>query len=103
MLFLNDNRYYVDQPACRIFFYVDAPVIGVPVKITQCVVFPQWLRALPSTRQTLRTVFGECPYCSTVRMHCHQFWPMLPQSSKVLFTAVFTQLCGSVKLSLFPL
>ncbi|KAF0296678.1 E3 ubiquitin-protein ligase FANCL [Amphibalanus amphitrite] len=25
----------------------------------------EWLRALPSTRQTLRTVFGECPYCST--------------------------------------
>ncbi|XP_037071913.1 E3 ubiquitin-protein ligase FANCL-like isoform X2 [Pollicipes pollicipes] len=25
----------------------------------------EWLRALPSTRQTLRTVFGDCPYCST--------------------------------------
>uniref|UniRef100_A0A3B4A1U3 RING-type domain-containing protein n=1 Tax=Periophthalmus magnuspinnatus TaxID=409849 RepID=A0A3B4A1U3_9GOBI len=31
----------------------------------------QWLRALPSTRQSFNTIFGECPYCSkpiTVKM-----------------------------------
>ncbi|CAB1449876.1 unnamed protein product [Pleuronectes platessa] len=31
----------------------------------------EWLRALPSSRQSFSTVFGECPYCSkpiTVRM-----------------------------------
>ena len=27
----------------------------------------QWLRALPSSRQSFNMVFGECPYCSKVR------------------------------------
>ena len=29
--------------------------------------FLQWLRALPSSRQSFNMVFGECPYCSKVR------------------------------------
>ncbi|XP_035027874.2 E3 ubiquitin-protein ligase FANCL isoform X1 [Hippoglossus stenolepis] len=28
----------------------------------------EWLRALPSSRQSFSTVFGECPYCSKVRV-----------------------------------
>uniref|UniRef100_A0A665T7W4 RING-type domain-containing protein n=1 Tax=Echeneis naucrates TaxID=173247 RepID=A0A665T7W4_ECHNA len=36
----------------------------------------EWLRALPSSRQSFSVVFGECPYCSkpiTVKMPTHQF------------------------------
>uniref|UniRef100_A0A8P4GKT0 E3 ubiquitin-protein ligase FANCL n=1 Tax=Dicentrarchus labrax TaxID=13489 RepID=A0A8P4GKT0_DICLA len=29
----------------------------------------EWLRALPSSRQSFSIVFGECPYCSKVRVH----------------------------------
>lgn len=29
----------------------------------------QWLRALPTSRQSFSIVFGECPYCSKVCLH----------------------------------
>ncbi|KAK7901143.1 hypothetical protein WMY93_017912 [Mugilogobius chulae] len=33
----------------------------------------QWLRALPSTRQSFNIVFGECPYCSKCFLKLLQF------------------------------
>lgn len=30
------------------------------------VFFPQWLRGLPSSRQSFSVIFGDCPYCSKV-------------------------------------
>ena len=30
----------------------------------------QWLRAVPSSRQSFNVVFGECPYCSKVCSTC---------------------------------
>lgn len=33
---------------------------------SSCSVSLQWLRGLPSSRQSFNIVFGECPYCSKV-------------------------------------
>jgi hypothetical protein len=34
-----------------------------PLSTQACLV--EWLRVLPSTRQSFGTLFGVCPYCST--------------------------------------
>jgi hypothetical protein len=39
-----------------------------PPCVCVCVcVHAQWLRALPTTRQSYQTLFGACPYCNEVR------------------------------------
>ena len=54
----------------------------------------QWLRALPSSRQSFNVVFGECPYCSKVSWvwlidTCH-YW--LAPSQRVLGHVCSTRL-----------
>ncbi|KAF7252476.1 E3 ubiquitin-protein ligase FANCL [Varanus komodoensis] len=33
--------------------------------------FPQWLRGLPSSRQSFNVIFGECPYCNKILLTSH--------------------------------
>ncbi|KAG0347694.1 hypothetical protein BG004_007177 [Podila humilis] len=37
----------------------------------------EWLRSLPTTRQSFHTLFGQCPYCSEVSSITREFPPFL--------------------------
>lgn len=44
----------------------------------------QWLRALPSSRQSFNMIFGECPYCSKVHVHISDWLLLLSTNPPLL-------------------